>query len=245
MPNTSNTMAEATTLLSSLTALLPQLMSPPVASATLAQVSEQCIRIKQYGKQLEETDQEQLNHVVLELTKLCQESSLGLELRLRFLEIIELRSLGWDSNENLEAFYKDKFNEVVETSNPKQSRIDTTDDDDNSEDAAQEMIKVGAAKLFLSSTDKTIISAAKNQLERFFMSPSWNTTNDTGMEISVGLTNRRNNSYYTAPPIQTPSTHQYTRETLLMLATSQESQKAPVNWARRIQALPRVIVKQM
>jgi len=233
-------MVEATSFLSSLTSLLPQLMSQPISSSTLVQVSELCIRIKQYGKQLEETDQEQLNHVMLELTKLCQESSLGLEIRLRFLEVIELRSLGWDSNENLEAFYKDKFNEVVEKTGSEPSSLDTTDDDDNSEDAAQEMIKVGAVRLFISSTDKTITSAAKKQLEKFFRSPSWH-TDDADTASSAG----RRNMYFTAPPIQTSTTHQYTRESLLMLATSQESQKAPVNWARRIQALPRVIVKQM
>jgi len=210
-------------------------MSPLISSTTLVQVSELCSRIKQYGKQLEETDQEQLNHVMLELTKLCQESSLGLELRLRFLEVIELRSLGWDSNEDLEAFYEDKVNEVVEITSPEQSSID-----DNNEDAAQEMIKVGAVRLFISSTDKTITSAAKKQLEKFFRSTSWHTY-DADTASSAG----RSNIYFTAPPIQTSTTHQYTRESLLMLATSKESQKAPVNWARRIQALPRVIVKQM
>lgn len=85
---------EATTLLTSLTSLLPQLTSPHFPPSTLAIVSEQYTLIKQYGRQLEETEKEQLNQMQEELARLCQDSSLDLELRLQLLEWIELRSLG-------------------------------------------------------------------------------------------------------------------------------------------------------
>ena len=69
---------EATTLLTSLTSLLPQLTSPPFPPSTLVTVSEQCTLIKQYGRQLEE--KEQLDQMQEELARLCQISSLDLEL---------------------------------------------------------------------------------------------------------------------------------------------------------------------
>jgi len=228
-------MTDPKSRLSSLASLLPQLSSPPFPPTMLSQIYEQCVMIKQHGKQLEETAREQLNLVMVDLTRLCQDSSIELELRLRFLEMIELRSLGWDSNENLEAFYRDKYNEVV-------GRVDERPRDDTvinevleeEEEAVQEVINVGLVKVFISSTDRDITKAAKKQLEKFFSSPSSNTEYIPGPSIQ-----------YRAPPLQTPTTHQYTREALLMLANSQQSHKAPRNWTRRIQSLPRVIVKQM
>ena len=157
---------EATTLLTSLTSLLPQLTSPHFPPSTLAIVSEQCTLIKQYGRQLEETEKVLLDQMQEELARLCQDSSLDLELRLQLLELIELRSLGWESNESMESFYRDNFEEVEE----RRERMDRTgeklEDNDVStpveeessstpdEEAAQEIIQVGSVKLFISSTDK-------------------------------------------------------------------------------------------
>ena len=54
---------EATTLLTTLTSLLPQLASPPFPPSTLDTVFvfEKCNLIKQYARQLEETQKEQLD----------------------------------------------------------------------------------------------------------------------------------------------------------------------------------------
>jgi len=220
-------MTDPKSRLSSLASLLPQLSSPPFPPTMLSQIYEQCVMIKQHGKQLEETAREQLNLVMVDLTRLCQDSSIELELRLRFLEMIELRSLGWDSNENVEAFYRDKYNEVVGKGDDTVINKELEEE----EEAVQEMINVGSVKVFISSTDRDITKAAKKQLEKFFSS--------NREDIPVP------SIQYIAPPIQTPTTYQYTREALLMLANGQQSHKAPRNWARRIQSLPRVIVKHM
>jgi len=246
---------EATTLLTSLTSLLPQLTSPPFSSSTLATVSEQCNLIKQYGRQLEETEKEQLDQMQEELVRLCQDNSLELELRLQLLELIELRSLGWESNESMESFYRDKFEEVEE----RRERLDRTKEKVEDNDAAstppeeeslttaddevvQEMIQVGPVKLFISSSVRNVTLAARNQLEQFFSSSS--NTSDSSQARSELPNNDSRNIRFTAPVNPSP-THMYTREMLLQLATSQESMKSPVNWATRIQSLPRVIVKQM
>ena len=156
-----------------MTSLLPQLTSPPFPPSTLATVSEQCTLIKQYGRQLEETEKEQLDQIQEELARLCQYSSLHLELRLQLLELIELRSLGWESNESMESFYRDKFEEVEE----RRERLDRTgeklEDNDTStppeeessttpEEAAQEMIQVGLVMLCISSSDRNVSLAARN-----------------------------------------------------------------------------------
>merc|ERR1719186_1232824 len=59
---------------------------------------------------------EQLDQVQEGLTRLCQDATLELEmeLRLQLLELIELRTLGWETSESMEKFYTDKFKEVRE-----------------------------------------------------------------------------------------------------------------------------------
>ena len=43
------------------------------------------------------------------LVEICKDSAVDITLRLNFLEIIELRSLGWRSNPHLEQFYQEKI----------------------------------------------------------------------------------------------------------------------------------------
>merc|ERR1719186_1471725 len=189
---------------------------------------------------------EQLDQVQEGLTRLCQDATLDLELRLQLLELIELRTLGWETSESMEKFYTDKFKEVREkrdgedsSRRPMTEEIITTDQEE-----AQEMVQVGPVKLFLSSYSREVTVAAKEQLEQFFTpasSPSAPTTSHVTTQDNTLL--NQSNTRYTVPPIASP-THHYTREMLLTLATNQESLKAPLNWARRIQSLPRVIVKQ-
>merc|ERR1719466_46630 len=190
---------------------------------------------------------EQLDQVQVGLTRLCQDATLELELRLQLLELIELRTLGWETSESMEKFYTDKFKEVREKRDgedlprrPMTEESITTD----KEEAAQEMIQVGPVQLFLSSSSREVTVAAKEQLEQFFTpvsSPAAPTTSHVTTQDTTTLS--QSPTMYTVPPIPSP-THHYTREMLLTLATNQESLKAPLNWARRIQSLPRVIVKQ-
>merc|ERR1719186_1780508 len=114
---------------------------------------------------------EQLDQVQEGLTRLCQDATLDLELRLQLLELIELRTLGWETSESMEKFYADKFKEVREKRDgedsprrPMNEEIITTDQ----EEAAQEMVQVGPVQLFLSSSSREVTVAAKKQLEQFF-----------------------------------------------------------------------------
>ena len=247
---------DAAVLLSSLTNYLPQLTSPPFPPSTVSWLSEQCNWIKQHGRQLEETNQNQLDKVQADFARLCQDSSLDLELRLQLLEVIELRSLGWNTNEDMETFYRDKLLEVEERREALQKLEnvgpggeDFVALDDTNLEAAQEMIQVGSVSLFISSIDKNITMAARKQLEEFF-SLSSNSGDSQLISEQESSSPRTATTLYDkttsfTAPLNERTTHQYTREKLLTLATSKESLKAPVNWANRIQTLPNVIVKQM
>jgi len=257
----------AATVLSTLTSLLSQFDSS-TSPSTLTSISQQCTLLKQYGKELEQTEKEKLDLVQGELTKMCQDTSLDLQLRLQLLELIELRTLGWESNENMETFYREKFQEVEEKEDEVKTREqqgeEATGNDPSLDETGhtQEMIQVGAVKLFLSSTNKEVTTAAKHQLQHFFSASFGQIASSSGSASNTQTNNTMSslgnstmytqastsmysqaNTTFTSPPIPSP-THQYSRETLLTLATSQQAMKAPVNWARRIQSLPSVIVKQ-
>merc|ERR1719186_940797 len=134
---------------------------------------------------------EQLDQVQEGLTRLCQDATLELELRLQLLELIELRTLGWETSESMEKFYTDKFKEVREKRDgedlprrPMNEEIITTDQ----EEAAQEMVQVGPVQLFLSSSSREATVAAKKQLEQFFSpasSPSAPTTSHVTQDTTT------------------------------------------------------------
>merc|ERR1719508_230156 len=152
---------------------------------------------------------EQLDQVQEELTRLCQDATLDLELRLQLLELIELRTLGWETSESM-----DKFKEVREKRDgedsprrPMNEEIITTDQ----EEAAQEMVQVGPVQLFLSSSSREVTVAAKEQLEQFFTpasSPSAPTISLVTTQDTTTL--NQSNTRYTVPPIPSPP-HHYSR----------------------------------
>ena len=96
--------------------------------------------------------------------------------------------------------------------------------------------------MFICSNDKNVTMAARNQLEQFFSSFSSNTSES---QDRSELVNHNPRTIRFTALLNTSPTHMYTGEMLLQLATSNKSLKSPVNWAMRIQSLPRVIVKQM
>ena len=157
---------------------------------------------------------------------MCQDATLELELRLQLLELIELRTLGWETSESMEKFYTDKFKEVREKRDGEDLRrrsmtkeIITIDQ----EEAAREMVEVGPVKLFLSSYSREVTIAAKKQLDQFFSpasSPSAPTTT-SHVTTQDTTTISQSNTRYTVPPIPSP-THHYTREMLLTLANNHD-----------------------
>ena len=61
------------------------------------------------GHLLESEHGEKLDTLQMYLTEICKDPRVDLTIRLKVLEVIELRSLGWNSNPRLESFYQEKI----------------------------------------------------------------------------------------------------------------------------------------
>merc|ERR1719204_2746652 len=95
-----------------LSSVLPSLSGPrdlqlqPVA---LAQLSSLSVGLRQVGHLLEKNHGEALDCLHLQLINVCQDPSVDVVLRLQLLEIIELRTLGWQSIPLIDAYYQKRF----------------------------------------------------------------------------------------------------------------------------------------
>merc|ERR1719204_1850375 len=95
-----------------LSSVLPLLSGPrdlqlqPVA---LAQLSSLSVGLRQVGHLLEKNHGDSLDCLHLQLINVCQDPSVDVVLRLQLLEIIELRTLGWQSVPLIDAYYKKRF----------------------------------------------------------------------------------------------------------------------------------------
>merc|ERR1719228_1977387 len=78
----------------------------PVA---LAQLSSLSVGLRQVGHLLEKNHGDSLDCLHLQLINVCQDPSVDVLLRLQLLEIIELRTLGWQSVPLIDAYYKKRF----------------------------------------------------------------------------------------------------------------------------------------
>ena len=61
------------------------------------------------GHLLEPDHGEKLEMLQMYLTEICKDTRVDVTLRLKVLEIIELRSLGWNTNPGMESFYQEKI----------------------------------------------------------------------------------------------------------------------------------------
>merc|ERR1719320_773574 len=95
-----------------LSSVLPLLSGPrdlqlqPVAVAQLSSLS---VGLRQVGHLLEKNHGDALDWLHLQLINVCQDSSVDVLLRLQLLEIIELRTLGWQSIPLIDAYYQKRF----------------------------------------------------------------------------------------------------------------------------------------
>jgi len=95
-----------------LSSVLPLLSGPrdlqlqPVALAQLISLS---VGLRQVGHLLEKNHGDSLDCLHLQLINVCQDPSVDVLLRLQLLEIIELRTLGWQSVPLIDAYYQKRF----------------------------------------------------------------------------------------------------------------------------------------
>jgi len=189
--------------------LLDELMDyrAPYPSQMMVKMSDLCSRLKLAGSKLESSFKMELDELQNELVKLCQDSSLDLEVRLQILEIIELRSFGWKANKGMEEFYIEKFNDarkakemsltspaetvnfatptvnksaMMSTSHIEQIKDATSSVAVNEEgDVTRSHLKIGTSLLSLESRDRRLVQLARQQLETFF-------SRSSGVQVIMG-----------------------------------------------------------
>merc|ERR1719397_277067 len=191
------------------------------------------------GHLLEADHGGKLDQLEMYLTGICKDDRLDIVIRLKALEILELRALGWNNNPQLESFYQDKisrFQEVNErTSSSQGSKIvhetsrngssltfrNSAEDispDPNIQEQECLDVKLGGetTKLFIFSDHNELSKEAKTILFQHFASKS-----------ASGC-----------PGVQ------YSRETLMSLATTSAGSQKPTCWERITSNLPEIAKKE-
>ncbi|CAN8014601.1 unnamed protein product [Ixodes persulcatus] len=79
---------------------------------TFSQIVHVCNLLKLKGAIIESSFKEQVDCYFVTLRNASRDERLDAMDRLRLLEVIELRAMGWESNENLEEYYKRKYTEL-------------------------------------------------------------------------------------------------------------------------------------
>eukprot|EP00092_Neocalanus_flemingeri_P090334 GFUD01114412.1.p1 GENE.GFUD01114412.1~~GFUD01114412.1.p1 ORF type:complete len:283 (+),score=114.14 GFUD01114412.1:59-907(+) len=218
--------------------LLPLLSSGPYSSSTLSLLAALCTELKLVGPKLERSDKDKLDTLQALLTKICQDRDLDLVLRLQVLEVIELRTLGWKSNEGVDNYYKERFTQFEESRRKEQERKEAkavrsrdagvkkirenqsgskSSDQEQMDEKDKIFVTVNGVKLFISSTSQELSASAKKFLENHFSNQS--------MALPT-------------------SKMKYTRTDLLTLASSTMAKEAPLNWDKLAKTLPTVIQRR-
>jgi len=213
--------------------LLPLLSSGPYSASTLSMLTTLCTGLKAAGPLLDMNHKDKLDSLQTLLTKICQDSQLDLVLRLQVLEVIELRTLGWKSNEGVDNYYKERFTQFEESRRKEQERkkakassreggdtkqrLSQTHSMKSTQELASEkhksVVTVGGEKICISSTNAELTASAKKFLENHFSSQS--------LPLSSNI--------------------KYSRTDLLTLASSTLAREAPLNWDRLAKTIPSVI----
>ena len=193
------------------------------------------------GYLLEPDHSQKLDMLQMYLTSVCKDVRVDVNLRLKILEIIELRSLGWNSNPGLESFYQEKISmfEKKESSSMEKpaSPVASGGDAINSQPSQPasvdhqfqerqdgEYLTVNLngenVQLFLSSSSSHLTKHAKLILSQHFASKS-----SSGSSIGAGV--------------------QYSRDDLLSMARSPTVREKPVsqNWDSVLANIPEIIRK--
>ena len=71
-----------------------------------------CAGLKRQGSALEASHKEQMDKLLSAMVAACRDDELDLVTRVHMLEVIELRSMGWQTNENVTNYYQQKLAQI-------------------------------------------------------------------------------------------------------------------------------------
>jgi len=149
-------------VLSLMSSLIPSLSRPPFSQSTLDKLGSLCKGLVKFGRHLERNNPYALNRLQVLLTKLCQDSSLDIVLRLQLLEVIELRSLGWKPDPTVENYYKERIGKFGKKQNS---------EEDSVVELTSCIIEVEGELLTIQCSNAGSLELARGVLQQFFSKP--------------------------------------------------------------------------
>merc|ERR1712025_27505 len=199
------------------------------SDSTLAILSTFCLEVKTVGPKLDEKYKEKMDIMQTLLTKICQDTQLNLELRLQVLEVIELRTLNWVSNETVDQYYKERFAQFEEKRRKERERKENK--------AAKNKID---KKRKLSQTTPSMSSILEDKKSAIMDSAIDNSSTGTGSRRALVSQLSTQSSNQDANDVGV----KYSRTELLTLATSPLCREAPLHWDKLLPKLPSVILQK-
>ena len=213
--------------------LLPLLACGPYSTFTLSELATFCMEVKAVGPLLDIDNKDKMDIMQTLLTKICQDTQLNLELRLKVLEVIELRTLDWISNKAVDNYYQQRFAQFEERRKEQERK-----------EVRAARSREGEKKRKLSQATPSMTSIQEDQQsvmvngERIFL----NSTNPELTANARKLLVDHLSSQSSLPDYPRPM--KYSRTDILTLATSPLSKEAPLNWERLLPQLPSVIIQK-
>jgi len=223
----SNSQISFTSVLNQLEQLLPHLAAGPFSDSILAKLSTFCMEVKAVGLELDKRHKDKMDHMQTLLTKICQDTQLNLELRLQVLEVIELRTLSWVSNETVDQYYQERFAQFEEKRRKEKERM---------ENKAAKKDK----KRKLSQTTPSMSSILEDKKSIYMDSVMDRNSTCTGSRRALVSQLSTQSSIPDTAPVGV----KYSRTELLTLATSPLCKEAPLHWEKLLPKLPSVILQK-
>jgi len=223
-------------------------------------LSQLCKNLKIQGPRLDKEYKQEMDKVQVELVRLCQMQQVDLAVRLQMLELIELRSLGWKANQEIEEYYKNHFDTIARGKIPTSSfdeemashdsvrldgdgaRSNSSGQPSSSVNVYEEELLIGAYKLTLKCPDRIVLQLSKQQLENLFKS-----RNELSISTPETVSSRRTAARVKInlrPGERPPPALQYSREQILNIANNPQSKEQPVQWNEMVRKLPDLVLKK-
>ena len=204
-----------------------------------------CDGLKRMGHLLEADHGEKLGLLQIYLTEICKDVRVDINLRLKILEIIELRSLGWKSNPGLEAFYQEKTamfekkqdsTAVEKPASPEVGRGDGLNS--QSEPSHQASVDTQLPKRPHQKGEYLTVNLEGKNVQLFLSSPSSRLTKHAKLILSQNFASK----WSSVSSIGSAGV-QYSREDLLTMARSPSVREKPQDWDRVQANIPEIIRK--
>ena len=213
-----------------------------------------CGGLKKVGHLLEANYKDKLDQLQSVLTEFCKDGKVDIVLRLRVLEIIELRTMGWKMNSGAEEYYTTKiahFQErmeknksligassladtaAIKSSKTSDKKMNSNDNTGQRSNLDEMRFQTPVKELFPDRELKQRECVVVGNVKIFLLSSSTKLLKEAKTVLS--------DNFNKGPSF---SNVKYSREDLLSLKRSPSSAELPLKWARVTQSYPEIVCKR-